>query len=429
MFFARPFDLMCLHRQVVVIALLAVTVACGGGDTANTPGANSLITSKSASIIKAPLEVQTPLDGVQTSRRALQFAVGQTTATVPAVSAGVFHSLALKSDGTVWAWGYGRNGRLGNNSIATTAIPVQVVGPGGTGLLTGVTGIAAGDTHSLALKSDGTVWAWGHGGVGQLGNNSAADSSIPVEVVGPGGTGLLTGVIGISAGSGFSLALKSDGTVWGWGDNEFVQFGMGNNSSYAIPVQVVGPGGTGVMTGVTEIAAGAEHSLALKSDGTVWAWGYGFNGRLGNNSIATTAIPVQVVGHGGIGVLTGVTGIAAGQGHSLALRTDGTVWAWGHGGNGGLGNNSTINSSVPVQVVGPGGVGFLNLGVTTPPAPSVQLVQQRPAIQTLQPITSSFTVLTPTKRHAVVLTHGWQSGLAPFARTHLSFLGSADLVV
>ena len=207
MFFAYPFDFMCCHRQVLVIALLAVTVACGGGDSANTPSASSSITAERASIIKAPLEARTPSDGVQTSRRALQFAVGQTIATVPGVSAGSGHSLALKSDGTVWAWGEGYSGQLGNNSTADSSIPVQVVGPGGTGVLTGVAAISSGANHSLALKSDGTVWAWGAGSSGKLGNNSTADSSVPVQVVGPGGTGVLTGVTAIAAGWQHSLAL------------------------------------------------------------------------------------------------------------------------------------------------------------------------------------------------------------------------------
>ena len=125
-------------------------------------------------------------------------------------------------------------------------------GPGAAGLLAGIVAVAAGNNFSLALKADGTVWAWGFNGAGQLGDGTQTDRLAPVQVQGPGGAGNLTDVIAIAAGGYVSLALKSDGTVWSWGGP-------------VTPVQVTG------LANVIAIARGSAHSLALKSDGTVWA--------------------------------------------------------------------------------------------------------------------------------------------------------------
>jgi uncharacterized protein (TIGR03437 family) len=169
-------------------------------------------------------------------------------------------------------------------------VPVQVSG------LTSVVAIAAGATHSLALKSDGTVWAWGDNSEGELGNGSNANSNAPVQVSG------LTGVVAIAGGANHSLSLKSDGTVWAWGN----ELGNGSNANSYVPVQVSG------LTGVVAIAGGEFHSLSVKMDGTVWAWGSNFYGQLGNGSNAHSNVPVQVSG------LTGVAAIAGGEFHSLA---------------------------------------------------------------------------------------------------------------
>ena len=315
------------------------------------------------------LGAQTPAAGVQLSNRARPLATAQSAAVAPAIAAGYVHSMALNSDGMLWAWGYGGSGQLGNGSNASVQVPVPVVGPGGIGFLTGMTAISIAADHSLALRNDGTVWALGNNFHGELGNNGNVSSLVPVQVVGPGGVGNLAGVTSIAAGGVHSLALKNDGTVWAWGNGYDGGLGNNSNASSSVPVQVVGPGGVGNLAGVTSIAAGGRYSLALKNDGTVWAWGNGYDGGLGNNSNASSSVPVQVTGPGGVGILTGVTAIAAGGSHasvlqhSIALRSDGSVWGWGNGANGLLGNNSTASSSVPVQVVGPGGVGNL-AGVT-----------------------------------------------------------------
>jgi RHS repeat-associated protein len=248
--------------------------------------------------------------------------------TTIALAAGGYHSLALGSDGTVWAWGRNGSGQLGNGSTTNSSTPVAVSN------LTKVTAIAAGESHSLALKSDGTVWDWGAGGL--LGNGSSASSSVPVQVSG------LTGVVAIAAGDYHSLALKADGTVWAWGSNQYGALGNGTTTNALTPVQVSG------LTGVTAIAGGSLFSLAVKSDGTAWAWGYNVQGQLGNGSTTNSAVPVQVSN------LSGVTAVAAAVGtgglHGLALKSDGTVWAWGNNANGQLGNGTYASSNTPVKV-------------------------------------------------------------------------------
>lgn len=243
------------------------------------------------------------------------------------------HSLALKADGTVWAWGGNWNGQLGNGTLDSgTSLPVQVIG------LTGVAAIAAGGDHSLALKSDGTVWAWGSNYQGELGDGTTVGTrSSPVPVSN------LTGVIALASGFQHSLALKSDGTVWAWGTEGNGQLGDGQMSG-----TIRTPGQVSVLTGVMGIASGYWHSFALKSDGTVWAWGLGDVGQLGDGTTTTTrATPAQV------SALTGVVALEGGDFHSLAIKSDGTVWAWGSNFYGQLGDGTTVNKSVPIQVILP----------------------------------------------------------------------------
>ena len=244
-----------------------------------------------------------------------------------AISAGVKHSLALKSGGTVWGWGYNVSGQLGDGTYEQRKTPVQVIN------LSDVVAISAGFYHSLALKSDGTVWAWGHNGYGQLGNGNSTSMSTPTQV------STISGITAISCGGYYSLALKSDGTVWAWGWNNYGQLGDGTDEERRTPVQVSNIGD------VIDIEGGGYHSLALKSDGTVWAWGNNSDGQLGNNTTSDSSTPIQVNNLSDISVISG------GGYHSLALKLDGTVWAWGDNGNYQLGNGSTTVSYIPIQII------------------------------------------------------------------------------
>ena len=217
---------------------------------------------------------------------------------VVAIAAHLYNRLALKSDGTVWAWGDNQYGQLGDGTNTHRYTPVQVSG------LTSVAAIDSSDAHSLALKSDGTVWSWGDNQYGQLGNGTTTDSNIPLKVVN------LTGVVAISAGCNHSLALKSNGTVWAWGRNDSDQLGYSSSPpQQGYPRQVIS------LSDAVAIAGGTRHSLAVKSDGTVQTWGDNQYGQLGDGTIHTNrSTPVQVYG------LTGVVAVAGGFAHSLALR-------------------------------------------------------------------------------------------------------------
>ena len=254
------------------------------------------------------------------------------------VAGGQSHSLAVKTDGTVWAWGYNYSGQLGDGTTTERHTPVQVSG------LKGVVQVSGGAFHSLALKSNGTVWAWGYNGYGQLGDGTTTNCSTPVQVSG------LTGVVQVSAGRYHSLALKSNGTVWAWGDNAWGQLGDGSPTQRTTPVQVSG------LTGVVQVSGGNAHSLALKSDGTVWAWGVNDLGQLGDGGTESySLLPVQVSN------LTGVVQVSGGGLHSLALKSDGTVWAWGYNW-GALGDGTITERHTPVQTSNLTGISFIASG-------------------------------------------------------------------
>ena len=220
-------------------------------------------------------------DGTTTSRSTTVQVSGLSG--VIAIAGGMGHTIALKSDGTVWAWGANWAGRLGDGTTTDSTTPVQVSG------LTSVIAIAGGGYHTIALKSDGTVWAWGYNGNGELGDGTTTDRNTPVQVLGDGGVGFLSGVIAIAGGGNHTIALKSDGTMWVWGHNTNFQLGDGTTTARNTPVRVSS------LSGIIAIAGGYAHTVALKSDGTVWAWGWNYYGQLGDGTTTDRNTPVQTV--------------------------------------------------------------------------------------------------------------------------------------
>ncbi len=260
------------------------------------------------------------------------------------LAAGELHTVFLKGDGTLEGWGYNNYGELGDGTEKKRLTPVTAKGLGGKGNLEGIISIAAGGAHTAALRKDGTVWAWGHNNKGQLGDDSDDDRKTPVQVKGPNGKGNLEGIVSIAAGALHTIAVKNDGSVWGWGYNGDWQLGDGTSKKRFTPVQVKGPGGQGFLEGMVAAAAGSAHTLALKKDGTVWAWGSNDKGQLGDDTGDSSKTPVLVKG------LKGVIAIAAGSSHSLAVKADGTLWAWGNNVSGQLGDKGVTNRLAPVWV-------------------------------------------------------------------------------
>lgn len=250
------------------------------------------------------------------------------------IASGARHNLAIKTDGTLWVWGLDSNGQLGNGPSITQS---QLT-PSELQTLPDVIAIAAGDASSFAVDSSGDVWAWGRNDSGQLGDGTIIYRDSPVQVPG------LNNIIDISASIGHTVALKDDGTVWAWGDNFEGKLGDGSESTRLTPVEVKG------IDNVIAVSAGWNHTIALKSDGTVWSWGSNCSdGELGIscNTISKRSVPGLVPG------LSHIVAIVAGAEHNLALRADGTVWAWGSNRDGQIGiGSSDTGVPDPTQVPG-----------------------------------------------------------------------------
>ncbi len=208
-----------------------------------------------------------------------------TGARVTHLAPGANHSLALREDGTLWGWGSTESGQLGRLLWGFYPIPSQVM------VLSGVKAIASTEYTSFAVREDGTVWAWGHNTYGLLGDKGANNPTYvttPVQVLG------LSNVTALSVGGNFALALKSNGTVWAWGHNEYGQLGDGTTVNQTRPVRVAG------LADVTAISAGPVHALALKSNGTVWSWGSNDFGQLGDGTFTARSLAARVLGIGAV---------------------------------------------------------------------------------------------------------------------------------
>jgi alpha-tubulin suppressor-like RCC1 family protein len=245
------------------------------------------------------------------------------------VSAGERNTLFIKTNGTMWSCG--RNvGAIGNGSFDDVSVtpPVQI----GTGFTW--TDVSCGYQYGLAVRQDGTLWAWGRtDNNGSLGDGTTTASASPIQI------GTDTNWSKVYAGELHSMAIKTNGTLWAWGTNAYGYLGDGTQTSRNSPVQI----GTG--TDWASIALGDRHSLGIKTNGTLWAWGYNDQGQVGDGTSGNfRATPVQ------IGTGTNWKSVAAGDWHSIGLKTDGTLWSWGYGGNSALGQGNTTTYLVPTQI-------------------------------------------------------------------------------
>ena len=249
---------------------------------------------------------------------------------VSAISAGFHHTCAISSDGGVTCWGANEFGQLGNGTTANSNVPINA-----KGLATGVSAIAAGHEHTCALTWGGRVQCWGSNGSGQLGNGTTTTSSVPVDV-----SRLAGGVSAIAAGSRHTCALTSGRGIRCWGMNGFGQLGNGTTIDSNTPVDV-----SGLASGVSAIAAGAEHACVLTLGDAVKCWGSNWAGQLGDGSLTDSLVPGDVAS-----LTSGVSAIAVGYRHTCALLSGGGIKCWGEDAGGPLGNGSTTGSRVPVDV-------------------------------------------------------------------------------
>ena len=287
---------------------------------------------------------------------------------IVSIAAGFQHSLAADGNGAVWAWGQNNSFQLGDDSASPHTVPVQVCGvgtPGCMGTLGGITAVAAGDKHSLALDSTANVFAWGDESLGQLGNGenlSTTSQTTPVQVCAENQMAPCSAFLGsiqaIAAGGDFSVALDGSGNVWTWGSNSAGQLGDGTNTLRNVPGKVCAAGQSAscsaFLSGIVAVTAGFSYAMALDSAGNVWAWGNNTYGQLGNGTLTDSKVPVQVCAPGTSSgcstFLSNVAQIGGGRFHSLAIRGDGTLWGWGDNENGEVGDNSGITRAIPVQV-------------------------------------------------------------------------------
>ncbi len=274
---------------------------------------------------------------------------------VTQVGSGGGQTCALRTDNTVYCWGRNAFGDVGDNTTTQRQMAVQVR-VSAAAYLTNAVQIAIGANHSCARLSDGTVRCWGYNVYGEIGDNTTTNRSVAVLVVGASGSGTLGGVSSISSGRFHTCALISDSSIYCWGDNENGELGDGTNTSRSLPVRA------GDIANALTVTAGEYHSCAALADGTAKCWGAAAFGQIGDGTTADTSTPVPVIGPGGYGLLGGVTQISAGGGnwpdgagtdnyeHTCALLSDGTVVSWGQNNFGQLGDGTTTMSISPVGV-------------------------------------------------------------------------------
>ena len=243
------------------------------------------------------------------------------------ISSGYFQTIAIKSDGTLWTWGQNSYGQLGDGTIIDRNTPKQI------GISINWQSVYAGYGHTIGIKTDGTLWAWGLNSSGQLGDGTIINKSIPVQI------GNDSNWQSISCGYNHTVAIKNDGTIWAWGKNQFGQLGIGSKINKNTPTQI------GIDENWKMISAGDFHTLAIKTDGTLWAWGFNDNGQLGDNTLIDKLSPINIDNSTDWLLVSG-----GGDFFTVAIKTNGTLWAWGWNFYGQLGDGTNLDKIVPTQI-------------------------------------------------------------------------------
>lgn len=247
------------------------------------------------------------------------------------IDIGYYHNIVIKSNGTLWAWGSGGYGQLGNGSETDNIVQTQV------GVASNWMQVAGGAYYNMAVKSNGTLWAAGDNSTGQLGiGTTAINANVFTQI------GTSTNWQQVSTSNYFTLALKTNGTLWGWGQNDMFQMGDGSCCNNRLS-----PGQIGTATDWALVAAsGTRTGIALKTNGTMWGWGSNSTGILGPSNLSSRQYPTQ------LNTDTDWTTLSVGAGHVLALKTNGTLWSWGAGGQGQTADNlpAAYFRDTPVQI-------------------------------------------------------------------------------
>jgi alpha-tubulin suppressor-like RCC1 family protein len=275
-------------------------------------------------------------DGTTTNRSSPVSMLGNITNWCQ-VSAGARHGLGVTTSGSAWAWGYNGRGQLGNSSTITSCSPVSVVGINNWCQVSASGCEISTDGVSVGITQTGQSWSWGTATLGLLGNNTATPNrSSPVSVVGG-----FTDWCASSVGARHVVAIRQNGSTWGWGSNTNGRLGDNATTSRSSPVSVVGN-----INNWCAVSAGYRHTVAVTDTGVAWSWGCNSAGQLGHNNTTSRLSPVSVVGN-----LTWCQ-LSAGFCHTLGITTNSVTWSWGDNSSGQLGHNNTTNRSSPMSVVG-----------------------------------------------------------------------------
>ncbi|MFH1230934.1 MAG: fibronectin type III domain-containing protein [Planctomycetota bacterium] len=253
--------------------------------------------------------------------------VSGNTARWAQVACGHYHTIAIKTDGTLWAWGDNGNGQLGDGGTTAYKNTPTLISS------TGWSAVAAGESHTLALKTDGSLWAWGYNGSGQLGDGTQTDRNTPTRI------GTDTNWSAIAAGNFHTVALKTGGTLWTWGYNPYGQLGDGTTTNVTTGPKLIST------TGWSAIAAGEYYTIALKTDGSLYAWGFNSFGSLGDGTTTNVTTGPKLISD------TGWSAIAAGYFHTIGIKTDGSLYAWGSNQYGKLGDGTIINVTTGPKLI------------------------------------------------------------------------------
>ena len=229
------------------------------------------------------------------------------------------HSLAVTSDGILWAWGDNNAGQIGDETLVNRHVPVRV--------MENVVSVSAGNMFTMAVTSDNNLWAWGHNDRGQFGIGTIVGSRIPIMI--------MENVLEVYAGDSYAMIIRTDGSLWAMGQNDRGQFGNGNRVSSRVPLRL--------KENVQALAASGNHTMAIMTDGSLWAWGQNDRGQFGNGTTINSNRPVRITDN--------VVAVSAGDKHTVAIKADGTLWAWGLNNRGQLGNGTAVNSFLPIRIM------------------------------------------------------------------------------
>jgi alpha-tubulin suppressor-like RCC1 family protein len=254
-------------------------------------------------------------------------------------SCGYSHTAGIKSDGSLWLWGYNSSGQLGDNTNTHRSSPIQTISNVNTWWQ-----VSCGGFHTSAIKNNGSLWLWGLGSSGQLGDNTTVSKSSPVQTIAGGTTWKQ-----VSCGYHFVAAIKSDNTLWCWGLNDFGQLGTNNVTSVSSPVQTVSGGTSWKQVACQGKIVLNPHAAAIKTDNSLWVWGNNSYGQLGTNDQTHRSSPIQTVS-----ATKDWKWVAVGHQRTVAIKTDGSLWCWGRNSYGQLGDNTVTNRSSPVQTISGG---------------------------------------------------------------------------